>query len=230
VVKSNKSDNCLKGTEIVIEQVSILAAGDVRKTLPWVVVLVITLTVFLSGGCSGTAGRVKSSVPLSKAEEPTPLLTARKVLLEKSSEEICSYFLSEKGAAAVPMLKGKDLFLLGRANYEVAVGEINNLRKEGHVGMGLLPQETVDYLNRARDAFLKSADKDPEAEFVAEALYLAASVMDHGYLQMYSSAMELYKWVMISYPDSEFGEKSAKRHEILKSLFNGIEDSSHGMP
>jgi len=230
VVKSNKSGNCQEGREIVIEQVSILVAGDARKILPWVVVLVITLTVFLSGGCSGTAGRVKSSTTPSKGEEAAQLLKARKVLLENSSEDICNYFLSGEGAAAVPLLKGKDLFLLGRANYEVAMDQINNLRKEGHVGMGLLPQETVDHLSRARDALLKSVDMDPEAEFVAEALYLAASVMDHGHLQRYSRAMELYKWVMLAYPDSEFGEKSGKRYEILKSLFNGIEGSSHGVP
>ena len=107
---------------------------------------------------------------------------------------------------------------------------IETFRKDGHVGMGLLPQNSVKYLVRAQDTLLRSVDLDSKAEHAPEALHLAARIMDHGYLQRYSAALELYKRVMLTYPDSEFGKKSAERYEALGRIFKGVQGTSHEIP
>jgi len=94
--------------------------------------------------------------------------------------------------------------------------------------MGYLPQPTADLLIISRDSLLAAADRQPDAEFAPEALYLAGKTMDHGFLQDFTRAMETYRWTASTYPDSEFGSMAAKRYQELLEKLNGLGDSPHG--
>lgn len=198
----------------------------IRNALGAQISILMTIALFFSA-CSSSSGILKAGKISSQEEKEVLIQEAHGVLEGETSQTIIDYFKTARGNAAVEVLQGYDLFLLGKVYFNAATEKISSARSDKHIGMGLLPKEFVSDLIRAKEVLVRSADMEPGAEFAAEALHLAAVIMDHGYLQRYASAMELHKWVMITYPDSPFGKKSAERYEFLKEIFKGVEGSSH---
>ena len=145
--------------------------------------------------------------------------TAKEVLAVGDDLQIVGYFDSSCISHPLSGLDAAELFKLGRAYFLTAFNEIELSRGENHPGMGSLPERTVKMLVTARDNLQAAADRDPGKDFAPEAYYLAARSMDHGYLQDFHKAMELYQWAARTYPGSEFGQKAADRYLDLRDRF-----------
>lgn len=86
--------------------------------------------------------------------------------------------------------------------------------------MGPLPEGIVTMLVAARDDLLAAADRDPQKDYAPEAYYLAGRSMDHGFLQDFPGAMELYQWAAKTYPGSRFGQRAADRRQVLRDRYD----------
>jgi len=188
----------------------------------------VLVAVVALEGCTKTP-RVRSDLqsPTLLAQEGQ-LDRAKEILAREDDQDIVEFFSSWSLVSPPLELEAREFFLLGRAYFNTARNEIELSRRRGPAGMGSLSQRSVDMLKFARNSLLAAGDKEPGGGFAPESLYLAGRCSDHGFLQDFQGAMEIYRWAARVYPNSEFGEKAEKRYRTLLDKSGGVYGSSPG--
>jgi hypothetical protein len=125
-------------------------------------------------------------------------------------------------------VEAESSYLLGKSYFQLADARILRFRGNGRVGMGALPGEVVEWLEKSNQYFETAGDISPDGPYAAESFYLAGSTQDFGYLQDFQKAQELYRWTMKAYPDSRYGMLARERFEEINKIILNTKDSSHG--
>jgi len=110
-------------------------------------------------------------------------------------------------------------YLLGLAVFrktEAAVGDQRNARE---LGVDKLTEGQAAAYREALDHFRKVVAIDPRGPDTPEAHYLAALLLDYGYLQRFGQFYPEYRKVVDSYPDTEAARKAREKLDYHDQLF-----------
>ncbi len=89
--------------------------------------------------------------------------------------------------------KAKVNYLLGMARFSLTDSAMQAARNDKSQANDKLQQSQVDQFKAALENFEQVLQATPEGEIAPESMYMKGKILDWGYLQRFSEAMETYK-------------------------------------
>ena len=180
-----------------------------------------------ASGCSTRHITETSPLEIDPSQSEGTIQQARESLDKEAFKDVIDVLLPFVGNHSTQEFEAESHYLVGKAYFHLAKTNISQYRNDLSVGMGELPPEAVEYLTKSRFHLERAGDTAPNGPYAAESFYLAGLSMDYGYLQEFKRALEVYRWTMKAYPNTEFGRLSKERYEEINENIKSIEGTSH---
>lgn len=100
-------------------------------------------------------------------------------------------------------------------------------RIQNILSINVFPTEDGPLMEKAYGHFVKAGKSAGEDALAAEAMYLAATMMDVDYMKHFPDALKHYKEVFDNYPQTQWAEKARERYLTLQQYYKGITGSPY---